>query len=196
MDDGTPEVLVIAGPNGAGKSTCASKLLPEGLEYLNADEVAIGLPGYPSPSVDIQAGRIILARMDQHERRAESFAIETTLATRSLATRIGRLRRFGYRFRLLFIWSPSVDFSIGRVAARVRAGGHSIPEETIRRRYEAGLRNFRDLYQPMADSWDLFDNSRPEALMRIASGSLGSEIVIGDQSTWSKVIRRGDDERQ
>ena len=128
--------------------------------------------------------------MDQHERRAESFAVETTLATRSLATRIGRLRRVGYRFRLVFIWSPSVDFSIGRVAARVRAGGHSIPEETIRRRYEAGLRNFRDLYRPMADCWDLFDNSRPEALTRIASGRLGSEIVIGDQSTWSEIIRR------
>jgi predicted ABC-type ATPase len=75
MDDRAPEILVIAGPNGAGKSTSASKYLPAGMAFLNADEVAKGLPGYPSPAVDIQAGRIIIEQMEEHERRAESFAV-------------------------------------------------------------------------------------------------------------------------
>jgi predicted ABC-type ATPase len=146
LDDRSAEIVLIAGPNGAGKSTCASKYLPAGMAFLNADEVAKGLPGYPSPAVDIQAGRIILEEMDEHERRSESFAVETTLATRSLASRIVRLRRSGYRFHLVFVWSPSADFSVQRVASRVRSGGHHIPEETIRRRYIAGIKNFVHLY--------------------------------------------------
>jgi predicted ABC-type ATPase len=121
-----PQLIVIAGPNGAGKSTAASRLLPEGMTFVNADEVAKSLPGYPSKSVDLQAGRLVLEQMDQLEDQGADFAVETTLATRALATRIVRLRQSGYHFRLIFLWSPSADFSIQRVAARVRAGGHVI----------------------------------------------------------------------
>jgi predicted ABC-type ATPase len=151
MNDRSPEILVIAGPNGAGKSTCAARYLPAGMAFLNADEVAKELPGYPSPAVDIQAGRIILEQMDEHEQRGESFAVETTLATRSLATRIVRLRQSGYRFHLIYMSSPSADFSVRRVASRVRSGGHHIPEQTIRRRYVAAIKNFVQLYRPIAD---------------------------------------------
>jgi len=142
MEEGFPEILVIAGPNGAGKSTCAARYLPDGMAFLNAVEVAKSLPGFPSTSVDMQAARIILDEMKERERRRESFAVETTLATRSLASRVARLRNAGFRLHLVYLWSPSVDFSIQRVAARVRAGGHSIPEETIRRRYVASFKNF------------------------------------------------------
>jgi hypothetical protein len=114
-----PQVVVIAGPNGAGKSTCASLYLPFGMTYVNADEVAKGLPGYPSPLVDVQAARIVLEMMDELESRQESFAVETTLAARALAARLSRLRKAGYRFHLVFVWSPSADFSVLRVAARV-----------------------------------------------------------------------------
>ena len=98
--DGSPEVVVIAGPNGAGKSTCATTLVPEGAVFLNADEIARDLPGYPSRSADFQAGRRLLARMDGLEERRADFALETTLANRSFGPRLSRLRAEGYRVRV------------------------------------------------------------------------------------------------
>jgi predicted ABC-type ATPase len=189
----TSEIVVIAGANGAGKSTCVSIYLPAGMAFLNADEVAKGLPGYPSPAVDIQAGRIVIEQMDHLENQGESFCVETTLATRSLASRIVRLRQKGYRFHLVYIWSPSPDFSIHRVAARVRAGGHHIPEETIRRRYFAGIRNFFQLYQPIADLWDVLDNSRTDGPIVIATGRLGEEPDIRNANLWQEILLRGND---
>ena len=191
MDERSPEILVIAGPNGVGKSTCAAKYLPVGMAFLNADEVAKELHGYPSAAADLLAGRIILGQMDEHESREESFAVETTLATRSLAPRIARLRQAGYRFHLVYVWSPSADFSVQRVSARVRAGGHHIPEETIRRRYVASFKNFVQLYRPIADVWDVLDNTSPEGLRLVASGNLGTEVVIKDPTIW-KLSSKGE----
>lgn len=118
-----PLVVVLGGPNGAGKSTCAAALLPDDLPFINADEVAKGLPEDIQAHRDIEAGRIVLARMDELEAGSRSFAVETTLAGRPLATRIGRLKQRGYLFRLVYIWSPSPDFSVERVASRARLGG-------------------------------------------------------------------------
>src|SRR4051812_11656534 len=118
-----PQSIVLAGPNGAGKSTAATWLLPKEMAFVNADEVAKTLPGYPSRSADLQAGRLVLEWMDDLERQGASFALETTLSGRSLAVQIARLRRTGYFFRLCFIWAPSADFCVRRVADRVRNGG-------------------------------------------------------------------------
>jgi predicted ABC-type ATPase len=185
--DGPPLIAVIAGPNGAGKSTAAAALLPEGLPFLNADEIARALPGYPSQAADILAGRQLLASMNLLERERTSFAVETTLASRTLAPRIARLRRSGYFFELVFLWTPSADFSIERVAGRVRLGGHSIPEKTIRRRYKAGLENLFQSFLPMADAWRVYDNSQfPEARL-ISEGTVGRVERVLDQETWMMI---------
>ena len=160
MPGAAPSVIVLAGPNGAGKSTAAAHLLPQGITFVNADEVAKTLPGYPSIAVDMQAGRLVLEQMDELERERTSFAVETTLSSRSLAPRIARMRRSGYKFRLLFLFVPNADFSVQRVASRVRQGGHAIPEETIRRRHAAGINNFFSLYQPLADRWAVYDTTK------------------------------------
>lgn len=97
--------------------------------------------------------------MEQEAAQRRSFALETTLASRSLAPKIARLKEQGYRFLLLFIFVPDVALSVERVASRVRLGGHDIPEPTIRRRYAAGIRNFFGLYAPMADRWRVYDNT-------------------------------------
>jgi predicted ABC-type ATPase len=128
-----PLVVVLSGPNGAGKSTAADQILPTELMFLNADEIAKTLPGYPSPGVDRQAARRILEMLDSLEERRAGFSVETTLASRSLAHRLVRLRSVGYVVRLIYLWTPSPEFSIWRVAERVRAGGHGIPEDAIRR---------------------------------------------------------------
>lgn len=181
-----PQVIVIAGPNGAGKSTAAGWLLPKEMTFVNADEVAKILPGYPSRAADLEAGRIVLEQLDELERRRSDYAVETTLAGRSLAARVVRLRRAGYRFRLVFLWTLSAEFSRQRVAARVRAGGHDIPEETIRRRYGAGLRNFFALYQPIADKWEVYSSLQATAQL-IAEGIMGGEARISDPDLWHRM---------
>lgn len=178
-----PVVVVLGGPNGAGKSTSAEVVLPSGITFLNADEVAKTLPHYPSSAADLEAGRLVLERMDELERRKEDFAVETTLASRSLAARVRRLRSEGYLFRLIYVWSASAEFSVERVAERVRVGGHDIPENVIRRRYRASLRNLFELYLPLADLWDVHDNTGQEG-PRLIAERLQTGEVVHDPTLW------------
>lgn len=180
-----PEVVVIGGPNGSGKSTLARFLLPEGMPFVNADEIAKSLSPVTSGNREIEAGRILIQQMEALSAQRLSFAVETTLASRTLAPRVARLRSASYRFRLIFLWLPSVDLAIERVAARVRRGGHTIPEATIRRRYAAGLHNFHSLYRPLADTWHLYGNlhlDKPELIAE--GGSAGKVLTVQDTHRW------------
>jgi predicted ABC-type ATPase len=185
-----PLVIVIAGPNGAGKSTAAPSLLRDALqvsEFVNADAIAGGLSAFRPESVAIPAGRAMLERM-QHLAEAEAnFAFETTLASRSFAPWLARLKRRGYHVHVLFLWLESADLAVDRVAARVRVGGHDVPEETVRRRYERGLRNFFQLYLPLVDSWQMFDNSRAGRPQLVASGREGHVQEVANASLWRKI---------
>lgn len=181
-----PLIIVLAGPNGAGKSTAAAHLLPESIPFVNADDIAKKLPNYPSPQADIAAGRIVLARLDELGAARSDFAFETTLASLSLAARVTALRKSGYVLRLIFLWTPHPEFSIRRVAARVKAGGHHIPEETIRRRHKAGIINFFGRYQAIADKWEVYDNTRPHPSL-IAEGTMQTTRAIFDPMIWARM---------
>lgn len=140
-----PNVIVITGPNGAGKSTLAPALLRDTLhilEYVNADTIAEGLSAFAPEDASFDAGRVMLGRLHELAEAGRDFAFETTLASRFYASWLKQLQEKGYRVSLVFLWLRSVEIAIERVRARVRLGGHSIPEETIRRRYEHGTRNF------------------------------------------------------
>jgi predicted ABC-type ATPase len=137
-----PQVILIAGPNGAGKSTLAPILLRdefELMEFVNADTIAIGLSALQPERTAIEARRVMLKRLRGLVERKASFAFETTLATRSYAHWLADLRQRGYKVNLMFIWLSSSDLAVERVKQRVIAGGHDIPEETIRRRYQNGV---------------------------------------------------------
>jgi predicted ABC-type ATPase len=183
-------VIVLAGPNGAGKSTAAAHLVPASIEYVNADEIAKTLDTYPSREADVNAGRLVLSRLDDLEQTRTDFAVETTLAGLSLASRIMRLRDSGYFFHLVFLWTPSAEFSIARVASRVRAGGHSIPEATIRRRYVAGQINFFQRYRPLADKWEVF-NSTLGLPTLVAEGTIESVQSVADEEVWAQLRSGG-----
>ncbi len=176
-----PLLIVIAGPNGAGKSTTAPSLLRDALrvsEFVNADAIAGGLSAFRPESVAIPAGRAMLDRIRQLAEARAAFAFETTLASRSFAPWLVRLKRHGYHV---------VDLAVNRVAARVRRGGHDVPEGTIRRRYERGLRNFFRLYLPLADSWQMFDNSNLRRPRLVASGR-GSAERVANESVWRRIV--------
>ena len=115
------------------------------------------------------------------------FAFETTLASRTFSTWIPKLKQDGYEFHLIFLWLKNVELAIRRVEERVKTGGHSVPEETIRRRYRSGLKNFFNLYRPLTDSWQFYDNSNADKLSLIASEIHGDKLVIENKSTWEEL---------
>lgn len=187
MPDAYPSVVVLSGPNGAGKSTMAARLLVGALrvsEYVDADVFARTLPR--SEATAVTAGRAVLRRLDELTMARRSFGFETTLASRSFGPRIRRLIAAGYECHLVFLWLPSADFAVARVADRVRLGGHTVPEETIRRRYRSGLRNFFSLYQTLTTTWRMYDNSVHQPRL-VASGAGRETLVANDGALWRRI---------
>jgi len=173
-----PQIVILAGPNGAGKSTAASELLSQEITFLNADEIAKSLSAVPARPAPVKARRLLLSHLNELQSRCQDIAIETTLASRTLAPRIERLQREGYRFDLYFFWLPSVEMAIQRVALRVFSGGHDIPEPVTRRRYDAGLNNFFSLYQRLANLWRIYDNTQPAEPSLVAKGTLRIQQAV------------------
>ncbi len=181
-----PQLVILAGPNGAGKTTCSSRLLPDRVPFINADEIAKGLIGYEGVAQDMRAIRILIERVSGFETSGLSFAIETNLANRALLQRIHRLQGKGYSIMLIFLWLQSVDLAIDRVMERIRRGGHSVPSEVIKRRYRIGLSNFLRDYHSMVDSWFFFDNSMGDTRL-VASWEKPGPGKIFQDDLWTRI---------
>jgi len=182
-----PNVYIVAGPNGAGKSTFARLFLPDYAdcrEFVNADLIAAGLSPFNPESVAIEAGRLMLDRIATLSRARVDFGFETTLAGRSNASLLGRLKNEGYRTHLFFLWLPMEDLALARVRARVLSGGHSVPEETIRRRFSRGLANLFGL-TPLLDNCLFFDSS--ETTPRLVSLRIGETYLPLDPERFARI---------
>lgn len=190
-----PHLIIIAGPNGAGKSTTAPALLKDALSienFVNADVIAQGLCAYQPEKAAIDAGRIMLKRIHQLALEQTNFAFETTLASRTFAQWIPRLKTQGYQFYLMFLWLQDAELAVLRVKERIKMGGHSVPKETIRRRYKAGLKNFFNLYAPIADVWRIYDNSAPYPSL-IATKAHNNSIAVEQPVIWQHLMETYND---
>jgi predicted ABC-type ATPase len=182
-------LYIISGCNGAGKTTASYTVLPEVLhckEFVNADEIARGLSPFNPESVAIEAGRLMLQRIEDLLVKEESFSIETTLATKSYINLVRRAHVKGYTVRLLFFWLNSPELALQRIAERVAKGGHNIPEPIVRRRYVAGICNLFRLFMSEVDSWEIYDNSEYPAI-QIARGGKDDETSIIVESTYKTI---------
>lgn len=128
----------------------------------------------------------MLRRIDELATQKKDFSFETTLATRTYSKRLAKFQTTGYYVHLVFLWLNSPELAIERVAERVRYGGHSIPEETIRRRYDRGLANFFSLYRPIVDSWQVYDVSE-ESPREVAFGDKLEGQTIVEESIWQTI---------
>ncbi len=158
------QVIIIAGPNGAGKTTFAREFLPQEaatVDFINADLIASGLSPFAPEAVAIEASKLMLARIEECCRQGKSFGLESTLSGMTFLRLIPKWKHDGYFIVLHFLRLPSVELAIKRVELRVKHGGHYIPEDVIRRRFERGLMNLNK-YQIAVDEWKIWDTSHGE----------------------------------
>ena len=184
-----PRLYIISGCNGAGKTTASYTMLPEMLEcseFVNSDEFAKGLSPFKPEKASIQASRYMITKIRYLLKKQKDFAVETTLATRTLLKTVRMAQNAGYTVTLLYFWLNSPELAIERVRARVEAGGHDIPEETVRRRYQVGIDYFFHYYSPICERWILADNSQIPFRV-IAEGSKSDILTIKDEETFKKI---------
>ncbi len=182
-------LYIISGCNGAGKTTASYTVLPEILacrEFVNADEIARGLSPFNPEGIAIEAGRLMLRRIEELLSRDETFSIETTLATKSYLNLVQRAQEKGYRVNIVFFWLRTPELAIQRVAERVQHGGHNIPEDIIRRRYKAGISNLFRLFIPKVDYWGIYDNSE-QTRIKIASGSKMKGVDVFNEELYKSI---------
>jgi predicted ABC-type ATPase len=182
-----PTLCILGGCNGAGKTTLARKLLPRlGLmRFLNADEIARGLSPLDPSLTAFKAGRLLIEEARSLIAAKASFAIESTLSGKTYVAMIREAKAQGYRFLLHYIMIGSGDQAVGRVALRVKLGGHDVPEDDIRRRFDRSRRHFIEDYVLLADEWGLWDNHSPP-IVQIADSATHSleqlQIMLASNS--------------
>lgn len=169
-----PKILIVAGPNGAGKTTFANEYLradPQQYIFVNADEIAqrLPLPPHGDIRVDRYAAREMLRQIERLIAEDKDFAFETTLASLTYARKIPAWRALGYQIILIYLRLPDVKASFQRVQRRVAAGGHGIPEEVIKRRFQKSANYLETIYKPLVDEWYIWDSAEKE--FRLAESS-------------------------
>ena len=188
-----PNLYIIAGPNGAGKTTASFSLLPDVLHclnFVNADEIARGLSPFAPESVAIQAGKIMLQRIDGLLLQGVDFAIETTLATRSYVQLVHRAQQLGYKVHLIFFALENEEQAIQRVAQRVSNGGHNISETDIRRRFKRGIANLLHLYMPICDSVLVYNNEMTPAKLVARKRTKQDDVKEVEPNMWNQLKQK------
>ncbi len=181
------EIIIIGGPNGAGKTTAAGVLLPRTIaitEFVNADEIARGMSPNDVDGAAFAAGRAMLERLKALLDQEKSFAFETTCAGLGHLALLRNAKARGWQVSLLFLWLPSPEAALARVAQRVRQGGHDIPPDVIARRYWKGMVNARDRYLPLSDLARIYDNSDARRIL-VAEKSQELGFKVHDSKIWA-----------
>jgi predicted ABC-type ATPase len=191
VQDMSRDVYIIAGPNGAGKTTFAREFLTQYADcrnFVNADLIAQGVSPFSPESAAIRAGRLMLDEIQRYAQKGARFGFETTLSGRTYLPILRSLKHLGYRAHLFFLWLPDAELALSRVKGRVKQGGHDVPADVVRRRFDRSVSNFFRHYTALADSWILFDNSRQ--LPEIIASTQDGELRIMQEARYRNLTAR------
>lgn len=162
MSGSQPSLWVFAGPNGAGKSTLVQRYkVGDRIPMVNPDDIALAIRaehGTDQASAQTKAGRIAVAMRARLLAEGRSFGIETTLTGRKELQLMQAARNLGYKVNLVYVGLESAEDSNSRVMARVRRGGHDVPEQDIYRRFGRSLVNLPAAIH-LSDRVRVLDNS-------------------------------------
>ncbi len=187
----SPKLYIVAGANGAGKTTSSLSVFPEILkckEYINADSIAKALSPFNPESVSIEAGKIMLNRINNLIFDKSDFAFETTLASKSILGIIKKAKSNNYKIIILFFYLNSYKIAFQRVSARVKEGGHSIPRDVIERRYFRGVFNLMKTFINNCDFCSIVDNSSsvPKMIAEVKNNSK-QIVTIHSSEEWKNI---------
>lgn len=187
-----PSLYIISGANGAGKTTSSFTVFPEILkckEYINADSIAKAISPFNPDSVSIQAGKILLKRIEMLVSEKVDFAFETTLSSKSIIGIIKKAKSSGYKINILFFYLNSYHIAYRRVTERVKHGGHNIPRNVIKRRYIRGVINLINIYKNICDFCLIVNNSGkvPKIIAEIKNNSTQKTLVHSEKE-WKRLI--------
>jgi predicted ABC-type ATPase len=183
-------VYIIAGPNGSGKTTFAETFLPEYAKcdrFINADLIAQGLSPFSPSQVAIKSGKLVLEQIKELSSAGLDFGFETTLSGVTYLKYFKMLREKGYKIHIFFLWIPSPQLAIARVKDRVVKGGHDVPVEDIRRRFERSTGKFFKEYRLLADRWVLFNNAGP--IPKIIAKKKNARIDVEDKKLFAEIVQ-------
>ncbi|MEI6641148.1 MAG: AAA family ATPase [Novosphingobium sp.] len=185
---------MIAGPNGSGKSTLIEQLRLGGFdlgEYLNADDIAKHLSGSAQETAAAAQQEV---RVKRHAavRDRRDHAFETVLSHPSHVEHLKLAKSAGFAVNVYFVATDDPLINIGRVASRVRHGGHDVPRDRIEARYHRSIANLK-LALAVADQAAVFDNSYSDKPLRLLAIMLGGQItqIIGEEDAplwWQELL--------
>jgi len=185
-----PRLYILAGANGSGKSTISKVFLPaEGVVYINPDDIAKGICEERPESASIAAGRETLRRIDELMKKGASFALESTLSGVAYVKTLHLAKELGYDTSIIYTFVDSPEICIARIKARVRKGGHFVPDADVRRRYARSKKNFWKLYAPIVDYWTLLYNGDSQVVMVARKDNGNGTAVFSD--TLLKLFKEG-----
>jgi len=196
-------IWVLAGTNGAGKSSLAGAMIREsGGEYWNPDEAARELrarnPKLEQAEANALAWRLGVAQLDRALREGRDYFFETTLGGETIADRLEQAMEAGHDVRIWYAGLATPEAHLARVAARVRAGGHDIPEADVRRRFDRSRLNLIALL-PQLTELKVYDNSTeadpargrapaPTLVLHMREGEIVGPRDLRKTPAWAKPI--------
>ena len=182
------ELIIVGGANGVGKTTFAIEYAAQHeWLYLGADAIATEFAPEAPELVPVAAGQELIRRLAKGLEGQRSLVFESTLAGRTLQHTIRDARDAGFAITIMYLYLDSPDWCVERVKERVQKGGHNVPEVDIRRRFSRSIRNFWQMYRPLADHWALVYNSGSQPL-DVAAGT-AEEVTVRDAELYAAFIR-------